>query len=85
MCSRPLPHLPNPKPPQQPLWSDLKETSAWKVAAYFRSLYSIDHSVNDGILKEPLSVQHMKVDEVITGIMPLGRGTLLAEVDVESA
>lgn len=55
------------------------------MAAYFRSLYSIDHSVNDGILKEPLSVQHMKVDEVITGIMPLGRSTLLAEVDVESA
>ena len=45
----------------------------------------VGHSVNDGILKEPFSVQYMKVDDVISGIMSFGRGTLLAKFDVESA
>ena len=45
----------------------------------------LGHSVNDGILKEPFSVQYMKVDDVISGIMSFGRGTLLAKFDVESA
>ena len=31
-----------------------------------------------------LSVQYMKVDDVINGIMSLGRGSLLAKFDVES-
>ena len=43
------------------------------------------HSVNDGIRKEPFTVQYMKVDDTIEGIMSLGRGTLLAKFDVESA
>ena len=43
------------------------------------------HSVNDGIRKDPFTVQYMKVDDTIDGIRPLGRGTLLAEFDVESA
>ena len=43
------------------------------------------HSVNDGIPKESFSVQYMKVDDVINGIMSLGRGSLLAKFDVESA
>ena len=45
----------------------------------------LGHSVNDGILKEPFSVQYMRVDDVISGIMSFGRGTLLAKFDVESA
>ena len=45
----------------------------------------LGHSVYDGILKEPFSVQYMKVDDVISGIMSFGRGTLLAKFDVESA
>ena len=45
----------------------------------------VGHSVNDGIPKEPFSVQYMKVDDVINGIMSLGRGSLLAKFDVESA
>ena len=45
----------------------------------------LDHSVNDGILKEPFSVQYMRVDDVISGIMPFGQGALLAKFDVESA
>ena len=43
------------------------------------------HSVNDGIRKDPFTVQYMKVDDIIAGIMSLGRGTLLAKSDVESA
>ena len=42
------------------------------------------HSVNDGIRKDPFTVQYMKVDDIIAGIMSLGRGTLLAKFDVES-
>ena len=45
----------------------------------------VSHSINDGILKETFSVQYMKVDDVISGIMSFGRGTLLAKFDVESA
>ena len=43
------------------------------------------HSVNDGIRKDPFTVQYMKVDDIIDGIMSLGRGTLHAKFDVESA
>ena len=43
------------------------------------------HSVNDGIRKDPFMVQYMKVDNIIDGIMSLGRGTLIAKFDVESA
>ena len=43
------------------------------------------HSVNDTITKDPFTVQYMKVDHIIDGIMSLGRGTLLAKFDVESA
>lgn len=45
----------------------------------------LGHSVNDGIPKEPFSVQYMKVDDVIDGIMLHGRGSLMAKFDVESA
>ena len=40
-------------------------------------------SVNDGIPKESFSVQYMKVDNVINGIMSLGGGSLVAKFDVE--
>lgn len=43
------------------------------------------NSVNDGIPKDKFSVQYMKVDEVINAIMRLGRGTLVAKFDVQSA
>ena len=43
------------------------------------------HSVNDSIKKDPFMVQYMKIDDIIDGIMSLGRGTLLAKFDVESA
>ena len=43
------------------------------------------HCVSDGIRKDPFTAHYMKVDDVIDGIMSLGRGTLLAMFDVESA
>ena len=42
-------------------------------------------SMNDGIPKESFSVQYMKVDDIISGVMSRGRGTLMAKFDVESA
>ena len=46
---------------------------------------SVGHSVNDGIPKGSFSMQYMKVDDIINGVMSLGRGSLLAKFDVESA
>ena len=43
------------------------------------------HSVNDGIASEDYSLQYMKVDDIMAGIMQLGRGTLMAKFDVQSA
>jgi len=40
--------------------------------------------VNDEVPKDPFSVQYMKVDDIIPGIMSFGRGALLAKFDVES-
>jgi len=45
----------------------------------------VGHSVNDGNPKESFSVQYVKVEDVINGIMSLGRGSLLAKFDAESA
>ena len=41
--------------------------------------------MNDGIRKDPFTVQYMKVHDIIDRIMSLGRGTLLAKFEVESA
>ena len=42
------------------------------------NLFSPDgHSVNDGIRKDPFTVQYMKVDDTIDGIMSLGRALCL--------
>ena len=43
------------------------------------------YSVNDSIRKDPVTVQHMKVDNIIDVIMSISRGTFLAKFDVESA
>ena len=43
------------------------------------------HSVNDGITGEDYSLQYMKVDDIIAGIMRLGRGSLMAKFDVQNA
>lgn len=41
--------------------------------------------MNDGIPKDPFSVQYKKFDDVIDGIMAHCRGTLLAKFDMKSA
>ena len=43
------------------------------------------HSVNDGIVGKDYSLQYMKVDDIIAGIMRLGRGSLMAKFDVQNA
>ena len=43
------------------------------------------HSVNDGISGEDYSLQYMKVDDIIAGIMRLGQGSLMAKFDVKNA
>ena len=43
------------------------------------------HSVDDGIAGEDYSVQYMKLDDIIVGIMRLGRGSLLAKFDLQNA
>ena len=42
------------------------------------------HSVNDRIAGEDYSLQYMKVDDIIVGIMRLGRGSLTAKFDVQN-
>ena len=43
------------------------------------------HSVNDGIAGEDYSLQYMKVDDIMAGIMRLGLGSLMAKFDVQNA
>ena len=43
------------------------------------------HSVNDGIPKDPFSLQYISVDDAIKILMALGLGALMAKFDVESA
>ena len=43
------------------------------------------HSVNDGIAGEHYSLQYMKVNDIIAGIMWLGWGSLMAKFDVQNA
>ena len=43
------------------------------------------HTVNDGIVGEDYSLQYMKVDYIIAGIMWLGRGSLMVKFDVQNA
>ena len=43
------------------------------------------HSVNDGISKELASLSYISVDAVISGIVSLGRGALMAKMDIQQA
>ena len=43
------------------------------------------HSVNDGIPKSLCSLKYVTIDEAIQGILQLGRGALLAKIDIKSA
>lgn len=39
------------------------------------------HSINDGIASKDYSLQYMKVDDIIAGIMQMGRGSLMAKFE----
>ena len=43
------------------------------------------NSVNDGIQKDLCSMAYVSVDDAIREIITLGRGTLLAKIDIKSA
>ena len=43
------------------------------------------HSVNDGISKELASMHYASMDDAVNTIRRLGRGTLLAKLDLKSA
>ena len=44
-----------------------------------------ENSVNDGIAKELATVSYVSVDEVVEHILQLGRGTIMAKMDVRQA
>ena len=44
-----------------------------------------EKSVNDGIAREDCSLTYVKVDAIVDSILNMGRGTLLAKMDVKSA
>ena len=43
------------------------------------------HSVNDGIAKESAGLSHVSIDDVTTCILQVGRGALLAKIDIKHA
>ncbi len=44
-----------------------------------------NHSVNDGILKELVSLSYMSIDDVVAAVLSMGKGTMLAKMDVKQA
>ena len=44
-----------------------------------------DHSINDGISKPLCSLQYVTIDDAIKEFIQLGRGALLAKIDIKSA
>ena len=47
--------------------------------------YLLYQSVNDGIAKELCSLQYQTVDQAISDITKLGKGTILAKIDIKHA
>ena len=43
------------------------------------------HSVNDGIPKDLCSIKYITIEDAIKDIITLGKGTMLAKVDIKSA
>ena len=62
---------------------DTKEKQAEQVAPNNQPLCG--YSVNDGIDKELSSVSYVSVDNVMARILKLGRGALLAKMDIKQA
>lgn len=42
-------------------------------------------SVNDGIEKELCSLSYVSIDQVVESIVVMGRGTLMAKIDIKQA
>jgi len=47
--------------------------------------HPVGHSINNGIPKDLCSLSYIKVDSAIQYIQSLGKGTLLAKIDIKSA
>ena len=47
--------------------------------------YPIDHSVNTGIAEGSCSLKYVSVEEAAQAVMKLGRGAMLAKVDIRNA
>ena len=43
------------------------------------------HSVNDGISKDLCSLSYVSIDDAVTGILQVGRGALMAKMDIKEA
>ena len=57
-----------------------KRHQPWKWRLILDLSSPTGHSVNDGIAGEDYSLQYMKVDDIIAGIMWLGRGFLYRKI-----
>ncbi len=55
----------------------------WRLILDLSSPYG--HSVNDGIEKELSSLSYVSVDEVVEQVLKLGKGTLMAKMDIKHA
>ena len=43
-----------------------------------------NHSINDGIPSSLCSIKHITIDDAINQILSLGRGTMMAKIDIKS-
>jgi len=59
------------------------QTGKWRLIIDLS--HSKGHSVNDGIPKSLCSLRYVTIDDAIKGIIQLGKGTLLAKIDIKSA
>ena len=44
-----------------------------------------NHRINDGIPKDLCSIKYITIEDAINDIITLGKGTMLAKVDIKSA
>ena len=59
------------------------QESKWRLIVDLS--FSSGHSVNDGIPKELCSLKYITIDDAISYIVRMGRGTHLAKIDIKSA
>jgi len=59
------------------------QTSKWRFIIDLS--HPKGHSVNDGIPKPSCSLRYVTINDAVKGIIQLGKGTLLAKIDIKSA